>query len=344
MPSVTQRIKEIKQPYGGYLKPSEFEKIQFEDNNKLNEENIHSSLVGLTVDYMTRYIMGTPIEEAFKISLMGAKLINDSNYAFKLLHNIQGLDNKSIYNACKLVGYDVCYRAGQMAYKDVKTIDADDTTINNIRIMINRSVKFFEKYGPIIKDGFTFEGGYTKIIDSGDGDFLTNDTLWDFKVSSASPKSQHTLQLLIYYLMGKKSIHSEFNNIKKLGIFNPRLNCVFLKEIDQIHDDVIETVSKEIIGYNSKNKKIISSDELTISDVMKELQCTRYMVMKYYAEEGLPLKRINNKYYISKIELYKWMMELEEERKSQERFAMITLLVSILVCGIIFLVFINMIF
>jgi len=344
MPSVTQRIKEIKQPYGGYLKLSEFEKIQFEDNNQLNEENIHSSLVGLTVDYMTRYIMGTPIEEAFKISLMGAKLINDSNYAFKLLHNIQDLDNKSLYNACKLVGYDVCYRRGQMAYKDVKTIDADDTTINNIRIMINRSVKFFEKYGPIIKDGFTFEGGYTKIIDSGDGDFLTNDTLWDFKVSSASPKSQHTLQLLIYYLMGKKSIHSEFNNIKKLGIFNPRLNCVFLKEIDQIPDDVIETVSKEIIGYNSKNKKMISSDELTITDVMKELQCTRYMVMKYYTEEGLPLKRINNKYYISKIELYKWMMELEEERKRQEKIATIISLVILLVGGIIFLVILKNIF
>ena len=28
---------------------------------------------------------------------------------------------------------------------------------------------------------FTFEG-YTSIIDSGDGDFLTEDTLWDFKV------------------------------------------------------------------------------------------------------------------------------------------------------------------
>lgn len=94
MPSVTQRIKEIKQPYGGYIKPNEFEKIQFEDNNELSEENIHSSLVGLAVDYMTRYTMGTPIEEAFRIPLLGSKIINDSTYANKLLHNINGLDNK----------------------------------------------------------------------------------------------------------------------------------------------------------------------------------------------------------------------------------------------------------
>ena len=245
MASVTQRIKEIKQPYGGYLKTNEFEKIQFEDNNELGEENIHSSLVGLSVDYLTRYMMGTPIEEAFKISLMGSKIIDDSKYAFKLLRSIEGIDNKSIYNACRLVGYDVCFRAGPMAYKDIKTIEADDTTINNIKIMVNRSINFFEKYGPIVKDGFTFEGGYTQTIDSGDGDFLTNDTLWDFKVSSLPPKSSHTLQLLIYYIMGQNSIHSEFNNITKLGIFNPRLNCVYLKEIEQISKDIIENVSKE---------------------------------------------------------------------------------------------------
>lgn len=335
MSSVTQRIKEIKQPYGGYIKLNEFEKIQFEDNKELSEENIHSSLVGLTVDYMTRYSMGTPIEEAFKISLLGSNLINDSKFAHKLIHNIKGLDNKSIYNACKLVGYDVCFRAGPMAYKDVKTIEADEDTINNIRIMIDRSIKFFQKYGPVIKDDFTFEGGYTKIIDSGDGDFLTSDTLWDFKVSSSTPKSQHTLQLLVYYLMGKKSIHNEFDTIEKLGIFNPRLNCVFLKEINEIPNDVIETVSNEVIGYNGKNKKMVSSNELTITDIMKELQCTRYMVMKYYSEEGLPLKKVNNKYYITKAELYEWIIEREEKIKRKERITIITLLITSIVSFLI---------
>ncbi len=30
-------------------------------------------------------------------------------------------------------------------------------------------------------DGFKFEGVIQRIIDSGDGDFLTEDTLWDLK-------------------------------------------------------------------------------------------------------------------------------------------------------------------
>ena len=72
------------------------------------------------------------------------------------------------------------------------------------------------------KDGFTFEGGYTDIVSSGDGDYLTEDTLWDFKVSKEEPKSKYTLQLLMYYIMGCHSIHPEFQKIEKLGIFNPR--------------------------------------------------------------------------------------------------------------------------
>ena len=81
---------------------------------------------------------------------------------------------------------------------------------------------------------------------------------------------------------------------------------------------------------------MVSSDELTVADVMRELQCTRYMVMKYYSEKGLTLKKVNNKYYITKAELYEWIIEIEEERKRQERITIITLIISIIVCVIIF--------
>ena len=327
MASVTQRIKDIKQPYGGYVKPREFEKTELNDGNELGEENIHSSLVGTAVDYMTRYLMGTPVEDAFRISLIGSRRINDEKYSAKLVHNINGLDDKSIDSACKLVGYDVCVRAGSAHYKDVRNINPDESTINNIRIMVERSLKFFEEYGPIVKDGFHFEGGYTNTIDSGDGDYLTEDTLWDFKVSSKPPKTAHTLQLLVYYLMGTHSINEEFGSIKKLGIFNPRLNCVFLKSIEDIPDDVIETVSKEVIGYGKDdtdnadytgNITANLNDELTIADVMSELQCSRHMVMKYYAEQGLPLTKRKNRYYIKRIDLYDWINKILEERKRIE--------------------------
>lgn len=356
MASVTQRIKQIKQPYGGYLKPSEFMTIQMKDNITLNDENISSGLVGIAVDYLTRFMLGTPVEKAFDISLKGAKIIKQENRANQLLKEINGLDSKSIINACKLVGFDVCYRSSVMGYKDVDEINPDKKTVYNINIMVNRSLKFFEEYGPIIKDGFTFEGGYTKTINAGDGDFLTKDTLWDFKVLADKPKSIHTLQILIYYIMGKHSIHDEFNNIKKLGIYNPRSNTIYIKEIKDIPNEIIDEVEKEVIGYteydglkldlsNQKNDNLVftlsdyknddyekqEEDELlTINDVMRKLNCSRYAVMKFYKNNGLPLFKEKNKYYIYLSELNSWIEKMEQIRK-------ITLIVTLIFLFIFFM-------
>lgn len=138
---------------------------------------------------------------------------------------------------------------GVIGYKPVEEIKPDSDTIENIVIMVKRSLTFWKEYGPITKDGFTFEGGYTDIVSSGDGDYLTEDTLWDFKVSKEEPKSKYTLQLLMYYIMGGHSIHPEFQKIEKRGIFNPRKNKVYIAEISSINPEVIEKVSQDIIGY-----------------------------------------------------------------------------------------------
>ncbi len=248
--SVTQRIKNIKQPRGGYINPKKFEITSLNDKIELHDkENIHAGLIGLCIDYMTRYMMGTPVEEAFKISLFGAEKLGELKESMKILSKIKGIDKSSIINSCKLVGYDVCFRAGIEFYKPVQEISPDQNTIFNIKTMINRSIIFWEKYGPIIKDGFTFMGGYTDIVSSGDGDYLTKDTLWDFKVSNKGPTSAHTLQLLMYYLLGIHSIHEEFHSATQLGIFNPRLNNVYLLNISDIPSNIIKEVSEKVIGY-----------------------------------------------------------------------------------------------
>ena len=115
--------------------------------------------------------------------------------------------------------------------------------------MVERSLKFFEQYGPKVLDGFTFEGGYTDMVRSGDGDFTTKDTLWDFKVSKTKPKKEHTLQLLMYWRMGLHSVHSEFKSVKYLGIYNPRLNVVYQLDVNDISDELISEIEKEVIGY-----------------------------------------------------------------------------------------------
>ncbi|MEK5439332.1 MULTISPECIES: hypothetical protein [Paenibacillus] len=249
MTSVTQRIAQIKQPYGGYLKPKDFNEILLDDGVELYpEENINAGLVGTAVDYLTRYAMGTPAAQAFDISLRGASIIGEREDADFLLSRVRGLDDLSIRSACKLVGYDVCTRVGIIGYKNADEIHADEKTIFNIRTMVNRSLAFFEQYGPIIKEGFTFELGYTPTVTSGDGDFLTEDTLWDFKVSKNKPTTGHTLQLLMYYILGIRSMRREFHDIKKLGIYNPRFNKAYLREISKIDSSVIKVVASDVVG------------------------------------------------------------------------------------------------
>ena len=249
--TVTQRAKFVKQPRGGHIKRIDFDEISLgAGEEELNEyENVHASLMGMAVDYLTRYILTGDKDEAFKISILGSKTINKIRTANKLLKGISGLDDESIANAIKLTGFDVLYRAGKMGYVPVKQIKPDKNTIENTRIMVQRTINFFEKYGPVIKEGFTFEGAYTKVIATGDADYLTADTLRDLKVLKNHFTKNHTLQLFIYWRMGLRSDYETFKKVKKLGIYNPRKNKVFTYDLAKLSNETIRIVDEEVIGY-----------------------------------------------------------------------------------------------
>lgn len=252
MCSVTQRISKIKQPRGGYIKPKEFE-LTMLDGGGIDDlhpvENVSPGLVGTAVDYLTRFMSGASAKEAFKVSGLGAYAVRQLGLFEQLLSNVSGLDDDSIVAAVKLSGFDSAYRAGVMAYRPVEDIEPDGDTIENIRVMVERSLRFFEQYGPKALDGLTFEGGYTGYVATGDGDFLTNDTLWDFKVSKQKLQNKYTLQLLMYWRMGLHSIHPEYKHVKYLGVYNPRMNAVYRLDVSKISADVISTVESEVIGY-----------------------------------------------------------------------------------------------
>ena len=110
MASVTTVVSKTKQPQGGYLPMKYFKKEYLGDFFVLNEsENIPASLVGLAVDYLTRFELGASVDKAFDISYLGAINIRMSDKATSLMSNITGLDDLSIISACKLVGFDVCF-------------------------------------------------------------------------------------------------------------------------------------------------------------------------------------------------------------------------------------------
>ena len=249
--SVTAMVRKAKQPRGGYLPPKTFtaESLGAGIEELDPAESTHSGLVGTAVDYLTRIMMGSPAQEVFRVSYRGSRRVQKHRTAEKLMADVKGLDRDSIINAVKLAGFDVVVRAGRIHYRPIEDIMPDEATINNIVIMVNRCLHFFDRFGPIVMDGITFEGGYTDVVSSGDGDYLTADSIWDFKVSKDPIKKEHTLQLLMYWIMGLHSIHPEYRDIKYLGIYNPRLNMTYRIDIKDIPEETINLVSKDVLCY-----------------------------------------------------------------------------------------------
>lgn len=250
------------------------------------QENLHSTTVGLAVDYLTRLAgMKPPADEAlstiaevFRVALDGAAAISEdpayasvkaeAEEAVSWLDVLVQEDGIAVFEinenaaraACRLVTFDVGKRAGVQFYNPASSrLVPDEATVSHILRMVLRSVRFFVEHGPIISNGFVFadpqkylkgdRGGYTDLVTSGDGDFLTPDTLWDFKVSKAKPNKDHALQLLMYFIMGKESGLPEFETVTHVGIFNPRLGTAHRLAVADVPTDVIETVRRDVIGY-----------------------------------------------------------------------------------------------
>lgn len=250
--TVTRRAKETKQPRGGYLKPASFAVRAYEHATPLHaleEENVSPILVGSAVDYLARFMQGAPLDEAFQVPQLGAANVGETPLCEQLMREVRGLDDESIACTCMLAGFDSAFRAGVATYRPVEGIDPNTATIENIKAMVELALKFFREYGPVIMSGLTFKGGYTPTVGAGEGDFLTADTLWDFKVSVKPPTKEHTLQILMYWRMGLHSVHPEYEAVRKLGFFNPRLGAIYTLPVDSIPTDVIEAVETEVIGY-----------------------------------------------------------------------------------------------
>lgn len=248
--TVTQRIKQIQQPWGGYINPKIMHRRSYDDGLSLNEEvSLMPTTMGLVVDYMTRFMITHNVLKAFDIPIKGAKISGLENLVTDQLESIKGLDDDSINAATRIIlAFDSTYRTGNPPDLPLTREPADEETIDNIKIMVERSLAFFKKVGPITATEFTFEGGYTKIVNNADADYLTEQTIWDMKVSKYAPRKENTLQLVLYYLLAKRSKQERYKEITSLGIFNPKQNKSYLLNIDEVDADVLQQISEKVLG------------------------------------------------------------------------------------------------
>ena len=331
--SVTQLIPIIKQPKGGYVPVTLFKKYEFDDGKVLNKnENIAPGGIGVLVDYFTRIAIGTPPEEAFKVALKGAERAGKKEKAQRITEKVTGVNSESIKEASKLLKYDTYYRTGKM-YDDV--CEPDEDTVENILIMVERSMSLWEQFGEVLLCGFTLPGARSYMISSGDGDFLTRDTLWDFKVSKNEPTTNHTLQLLIYYLLGISSAHIEFGEIEKLGIFNPRKNVAYVLNISDIDENYIAYIySKEMLMDIIESAAIDHIKELQ-EEKIRKLSAKRvksskeelsYETYKYAVwDKGELIEKVPKKYLTAEMCYYAFCCSrFDDAYRKNDTFGLIT--------------------
>ncbi len=255
---VSKAVKWIEQPRGGYLNPHAMQVSELNTDDYLypsENESITGGEMGTTVDYLTRYILTGDIEKAFSISLKGAKIADMSDQAEHLLNSIHGIDKVSVDAAIHLVAFDVYIRnpvSALMGGWNPPTLITDET-VSNVQTMVKRCLKLFDEYGKCLDCYLVFPGAYTKNIDSGDADFMTKDTIWDFKVSQKDISVRDTFQLLIYYLLSQHSDLDKYGSINKIGTYNPRLNRLHLISVEEIDIRILKYLNKYIIGYDDEN-------------------------------------------------------------------------------------------
>lgn len=223
------------------------DKKVFQDEKVLNpEENISPQLLGTVVDALTKfhfYDHENPVKNPFRISLTGARLVKEIDLANELLAGITGFDDTSIINACKLTCYDTVVRAGRKAYKGSDHVNPDKETIENIRIMVERSITYLTEK-TVLSYGDNFGLGYTDVITKGDCDFVCKNGIVDLKVYSRECGFKDLLQVIFYnYLMLQADFYRRRGE-KKMGrwfktafIFNPRWNIAYEYSLKKMSEE-----------------------------------------------------------------------------------------------------------
>ena len=161
----------VSQPKGGYVPKKLFVERYYHDktkNNTIEDKHIYNiesaftGIQGMAVDYITRYILSGDKEMAFDIPIKGAKCVdkvyeNDYEYnkIMQLLDNVKGTDDVSVYNVCKIVGYDVAFRRGVSKFRNVDDILPTKELVYNIQVMVQRCIEFIDNNGPLVLSDFT---------------------------------------------------------------------------------------------------------------------------------------------------------------------------------------------
>lgn len=279
MYSVTQFIKSspllgLANNVSNFVKISGFHLQEMGGINLSKKENIHPSIIGIAVDYLTRTYFSKNAKCVFDISLRGAELIDERDKAEKILEHVNPGDivsNMSVIAACKLSTYDVVFRAGKVFFKGPDGVMPDAGTIENVKALTEMSIDFLNKQAGEVFSYITFSGmKENSYISSGDADYMTLNLsensfmLWDLKSSKLKPTAKDVYQVMIYALLIRNGprvralnscsyscidgpwVYLENVKLRGVGFLCPRRNEIYQYLFSSKDEEMFSEISNRI--------------------------------------------------------------------------------------------------
>lgn len=245
-------------------------RLMTDDKSDLQEgeESLKPTLMGTLIDYLTRIVIYKDLKAFdFIKNTKNKKLIQQLKKDFKDIDYTQ-LTQENIKLVTRLCLFEHSFRGNEYIDPLKENIEINTLTCDHIKTMLNRANNFFNKFGqPVLtqyKCSITTslkEKTYVEIY--GDGDYLLQDALVDFKVSKNGPTQDYVRQLLIYYIglvgkdLKKKKVKRE--EIKYLIIFNPRLDMFYKLDLESISEaslgEVNKNISLELLKIKENNER-----------------------------------------------------------------------------------------
>lgn len=236
------------QPAGGYLSPKRLKAERMGGREVPRKgESIDPVFTERAVRHLFELASGKCVRDTFSDAMDGAALLGEEAEAEVLRAGVSGLDDASIANACRLCRYD-----GNPYRTRDRTAEPDERTTSNIREMAERSLAFAEARGGAASVGFTIGYGYNGIA-ADPGTFTTRDAMWILDVASAAPEKKDTLRLLVHFLLG--SISPEFAKVRRIGIYNPRLDTAYGIAVAEIPRSTLKSVESDYVKHVLADEK-----------------------------------------------------------------------------------------
>ncbi|AXQ19212.1 hypothetical protein D0Y49_01910 [Lactobacillus johnsonii] len=245
-------------------------RLMTDDKSDLQEgeESLKPTLMGTLIDYLTRIVIYKDLKAFdFIKNTKNKKLIQQLKKDFKDIDYTQ-LTQENIKLVTRLCLFEHSFRGNEYIDPLKENIEINTLTCDHIKTMLNRANNFFNRFGqPVLtqyKCSITTslkEKTYVEVY--GDGDYLLQDALVDFKVSKNGPTQDYVRQLLIYYIglvgkdLKKKKVKRE--EIKYLIIFNPRLDMFYKLDLESISEaslgEVNKNISLELLKIKENNER-----------------------------------------------------------------------------------------